>query len=60
MTTPTPDKSQDKEELARQFKELVDKFDKELRDKGLTDEQREQLLRELLEDEDDNKNAGEA
>lgn len=44
------EKIPDREELVRRWQELVEKFDKELRDKGLTDEQREQLLRELLEE----------
>jgi uncharacterized membrane-anchored protein len=49
MTSPDSQKNADPAELAQRWKELVEKFDKELRDKGLTDEQREQLLKEILE-----------
>lgn len=52
MSFPDSDEIPDKEELARRWKELVEKFDKELRDKGLTDDQREQLLKEILEGDD--------
>jgi len=38
------------EELVRRFKDLVARFDGELRKAGLTDEQREQLVKDILED----------
>jgi len=43
-----PDK--DPQELVERFKELVARFDEELRKAGLTDEQREQLVKEILEE----------
>lgn len=52
MSSPDSQKIPDKEELAQRWKDLVDKFDKELRDKGLTDAQREELLKEILEGDD--------
>jgi uncharacterized membrane-anchored protein len=38
------------EDLVRRFKDLVARFDAELRKAGLTDEQREQLVHEVMED----------
>lgn len=40
------------EELVKEWQDLVKQFDKELREKGLTEEQRERLLKELLEGND--------
>lgn len=45
---PNDDKSP--EALVKQWKELVDRMDAELTKAGLTDEQREQLVREILEE----------
>lgn len=50
MTAQKPQPS--REELVQEWQEIVKQFDKELRDKGLTDEQREKLLKELLEGDD--------
>ena len=36
------------EELVKRWNDLLKRFDRELLDAGLTDEQREQLLKELL------------
>lgn len=42
------------ENIAEEWKKLVEKIDAELRAKGLSDEERERLLREILaEDTDD-------
>jgi len=46
--SPTPRLSPD--ELVKRWTELVQRFDVELRDAGLTDEQREQLVKKILED----------
>jgi len=35
------------QEMVERWHQLVQQFDKEMRDKGLTDEQREDLLKEL-------------
>ena len=48
MDPKAPDK--DPQELVRRFKELVARFDAELRKAGLTDEQRQQLVKEILEE----------
>ena len=40
----------DPEALVRRFKDLVARFDAELRKAGLTDKQREQLVKEILEE----------
>ncbi len=39
-----------KQEMAERWKQLVEQFDAELRKKGLSDEERETLLQELLAD----------
>lgn len=52
MSSSDPEPIADQEELARRWKELVEKFDKELRDKGLTDAQRAALLKEILDGDD--------
>lgn len=43
-----PSTAEDREQLAKRWKDLVEKFDAELRAKGLSDEERERLLQDLL------------
>jgi hypothetical protein len=46
-----PDSSDESsEERSRRWKELLERFDTELRDANLSDDEREQLVQEVLDD----------